>query len=289
MNLSSILKFGTKALGRGSLYAQKYSPELLTTVGVVGIVASAILASRATLKLEGVLHEGSERLETAHFLRDEHGDQKAVVKAYARNSFEIVKLYGPPVTLGALSIVCVIGAQGILRKRIVALTAAYKSLETAYSAYRERVSDRYGEEAERSIFYDLHEVENVDPETGKKTKALEPLDPMKTSVHARWFDKDNPNWSVSYEDNLSFLQMQQNYHNHVLQSRGHVLLNDVYESLGFERTSEGAILGWVSGAQSEGDDFIDFGFYSLIDSGTRTNRAILMDFNIDGIVWDKIS
>ncbi len=139
MVMSSILRFGTKVLGRGTLLAQKYSPELLTAVGIAGIVTSTIMASRATLNWRQSSMRVRIALTRARYKRDNFGEDKAVVKAYTRNTFELVKLYGPSVTLGAASIVAIIGAQGILRKRIVAISAAYKTLESAYTAYRERV------------------------------------------------------------------------------------------------------------------------------------------------------
>src|SRR5690606_25474426 len=130
--------------------------------------------------------------------------QAALAKVYFKNVLEVVKLYGPSVTLGVVSISCIVGAHGIMRKRNVALVAAYKSVESAYSAYRDRVIETYGEEKDKEFRYDVRQNEIEDPETGKKTKVNSPTNPLKYSPYSRVFDRNNHNWSPNRENNLSF-------------------------------------------------------------------------------------
>jgi hypothetical protein len=104
------------------------------------------------------------------------------------------------------------------------------------------------------------------------------------SSYARVFDESNRNWERSPEYNLLFLKSQENYMNDLLQARGHVFLNDVYDGLGFKRTSAGQIVGWL--ANGSGDGHIDF---KMQEHQKDTNTpSVHLDFNIDGIIYDKI-
>lgn len=299
MNLSGLLGTSLRILGRGSLYAQKYSPEILTVLGALGVVGTTVLAARATLKLEETVEDAQERIFDVQFkqsltdpdgelIHSNHEIRTELTRVYIRNGMAFVRLYGPTVTLGVLSLTCLIGANGILRRRNMAMVAAYKTLESAYSSYRERVIEEYGAEKDQEFRYDIRKKEIEDPVTGKTKKVTGPLDPSKYSIYSRVFDRNNHNWTPNRENNLSFLTLQQNYANHVLQARGHVFLNDVYDSLGMERSSEAAIIGWV--ANGDGDNYIDFGIYTPANEELLQShdREVLLDFNVDGIIWDKI-
>ena len=90
-----------------------------------------------------------------------------------------------------------------------------------------------------------------------------------------------------------FLRKQQEWANELLKSRGHVFLNEVYDMLGIPRTKSGQIVGWVYNSNDEySDNYIDFGVY---DGGARSRafvngyeKAILLDFNVDGVIYDLI-
>jgi hypothetical protein len=103
------------------------------------------------------------------------------------------------------------------------------------------------------------------------------------SVYARVFDETNVNWERKPEYTLLFLKNVQNYANDFLQVRGHVFLNDVYDRLGFPRTSEGQVVGWLwDGKDPKYVDIMIQGFQ------TNGNSAITLDFNVQGIIYDKI-
>jgi len=284
----------TQFFGRSSLQVQKWSPEILTGVGIVGVVTSGVLAARATLKLDAVIGKleiEKDRINDEAQTKDEH--QKLMFKAYRSFTFDLIKLYGPSVTLGGASIAALVSSQGIMRKRNVAYAAAYKGLEQAYNNYRKRVQDEVGEEKEREIYLGLRvqdtEYTEYDGEDGPLTKdgMLDAV--RKNRPYARLFDNTNKNWSDNLDYDRMFLQSQQNYANDLLHSRGHVFLNEVYDMLGFERSKEGAVVGWVKG---NGDDVIDFlGLGNREFDFTRAfenDDDIWLDFNVDGTIWDKI-
>lgn len=297
VSLELLKNSGIKVAGRGMLLVKKHSPEILTTVGIVGVVASAVMASKATLKLEPVVEKiKNGKDEAKSFLEDEmfpeydkERHNKEVARVYVKGAVELSKLYGPSITLGLSSIACIIGAHGIMRKRNVALAAAYKAVETSFSEYRKRVIAELGEEKEEDVYIGRQQVEIVD-ENGKKKKVTK-VDPNGISAYARFFDEYSDNWSKTPEYNLLFLKAQQNYANDLLHARGHVFLNEVYDMIGIPRSQAGQVVGWV--ISKDGDNFIDFGVYDFDNTGSHAfvnghERSILLDFNVDGVIYDLI-
>lgn len=297
VSLELLKNSGIKVAGRGMLLVKKHSPEILTTVGIVGVVASAVMASKATLKLEPVVEKiKNGKDEAKSFLEDEMFPEydkdrhnKEVARVYVKGAVDLSKLYGPSITLGLSSIACIIGAHGIMRKRNVALAAAYKAVETSFSEYRKRVIAELGEEKEEDVYIGRQQVEVVD-ENGKKKKVTK-VDPNGISAYARFFDEYSDNWSKTPEYNLLFLKAQQNYANDLLHARGHVFLNEVYDMIGIPRSQAGQVVGWV--ISKDGDNFIDFGVYDFDNTGSHLfvnghERSILLDFNVDGVIYDLI-
>jgi hypothetical protein len=119
------------------------------------------------------------------------------------------------------------------------------------------------------------------------TKELIPhVDPNKWSPYARFFDEGSPEWKKNSELNRLYVQCQQNYANNLLRARGHVFLNEVYDMLGIDRSQAGSVVGWVIG--TDGDNYVDFGLQRAFSSGLIGERNILLDFNVDGVIYDKI-
>jgi hypothetical protein len=175
----------------------------------------------------------------------------------------------------------------------VALTAAYVAVDEAFGRYRQRVVEKYGEEEDRQLRYESEEVDIIDEETGKILSTVRVTE-GDHSMYARWFDEESPNWSKEQEYNHLFLRQQQNWCNDLLRARGHLFLNEVYGMLGLTHTSAGSVVGWVMDHdRSEGDNFVDFGIWANdtgepIDLFNGREGSILLDFNVDGIIWDKI-
>lgn len=295
MKLDVIRNAITSKVGRQLLTAQKHSPAVLFGAGVVGVVAAAVLASRATLKLDDLLTEHSETMEKIADAEkieqfDERDAQKARALLYMRTFGRIGKLYLPAVAIGIGSICALTGSHIILTRRNVALTAAYAAIDEGFKKYRQRVVEEYGEDKDLEFRFGEFEKEVMETKDGSvEVRRLK--SPTDASVYARIFDESCPDWNNNAEYNRIFLTSQQNYFNNMLRARGWVTLNEVYRNLGFEETREGMVVGWVRGM---GDDFIDFGFMSRTDSdrtrlfinGGESN--VLLDFNVAGVIYHKI-
>ena len=306
MSLSKIVKGLEKVSGRPGLVLRKHSPEILLGVGVVGAIGAAVLACRATLRVEEILDNHTDKMEMINhgWERIENGEiepelytekmyKRDLSVAYLQTGADFVKLYGPAISLGILSLTCILGAHNILSKRNVALVAAYKTLEEGFTAYRKRVVDELGEDKDYMFKNGLYEteVEEIDEKGKKTTKKVVVKGGDGHSVYSRFFDDASTEWSDTAEYNMMFLRSQQNYWNDMLNVRGHVFLNEVYESLGLDHSDAGAITGWVRG--SDGDGFIDFGIFNGDNDRVRAfvngwEPSILLDFNVDGIIWNKI-
>ena len=286
---------------------QKHSPEILAGVGVVGVVASTVMACKATMKLNDILEESKEtrdkikEVENNPAYEDKYTPEDAkkdLTINYMQTSMKIAKLYAPAVLLGSASLGCLLASNDILRKRNAALSAAYMTVDKGFKEYRQRVAERFGEEVEKEIRYNIkaEEIEttvvNEDGSEVTVKETVKTMDPNLYSDYARFFDEYNPNWQNDPEYNLMFLKSQQQYANDLLIARGRLFLNEVYDMLGMERSKAGQVVGWVyNEANPSGDNFVDFGIYDLHKERTRAfvnglEPSILLDFNVDGNIWD---
>jgi hypothetical protein len=286
----------TQLIGRQSLLAQQNAPQILFAAGVAGTVASTVLACRATLKLSDVLTETQMNLDVAKSIESpEYSDsmrRKDTALIYGRSVGKVARLYAPSVILGAASIGALTKSHNILQERNLALTAAYAAVDKAFAQYRERVIDKYGEEEDREFRFPSEEFDIVDEESGKTETVKLLSDAHEESMYARFFDHENRNWNWADEINLFFLRCQQNWANDKLKARGHLFLNEVYDSLGLSRTAAGAVVGWVLNNEDGSDNYVDFNIFDQFgnwQSGINGRKgSILLDFNVDGVIWNKI-
>jgi hypothetical protein len=285
----------TVKVARQALVLQKHSPTILFTAGVVGMVGTVVLASKATLKVDEVLDRHELKAEQAdkalkhdNIDYDDADYHKDMVVLYTHTAVDLLKLYGPAIVVGGFSIAALTGSHHILSSRNTALTAAYAVLDKGYSEYRKRVQAALGTEAEAKLRYEHQIGEYVD----EKGKLVEQTHVTKgaASIYARFFDEYSKNWQRNADYNRMFIVSQQNYLNDLLHARGHVFLNEAYDALGLDRSKEGAVVGWVLG---NGDDYVDFGLYTcdtpaVQDFMTGREYSVLLDFNVDGVIYDKI-
>lgn len=306
---TEILAKASRLVSKANLQLKKHSPEILMGVGIVGTVASTVLACKATTKVSKVLEEKKNTIENIHIcLEDENIDyteddsKKDLTIVYAQTGVKLVKLYAPAVALGALSIASIVCGHQILKKRNLAIAAAYAVVDKGFKDYRKRVVERFGEELDKELRYNIRakeiEVEVVD-EDGNKTVKKEIVNVIdsdsvsKYSDYARFFDEGCADYQKDAEFNLMFLRRQQDYANELLRSKGHVFLNEVYDMLGIPRSRAGQIVGWIYDEKNpNGDNYIDFGIYNN-GEGNRCfvngyERNILLDFNVDGVIYDMI-
>lgn len=207
------------------------------------------------------------------------------VVLYTRMSTKLAKLYAPALILGAASIASLITGHGIMLKRNASLAAAYAAVDQAFKTYKKKVEAKFGKDAVIDAL-----ISNTEDEIASNELTLEAIAAVDgVSPYGVIFDDTNVNWSADEDLSMLHLKCQQQYANDILQTRGHIFLNEVYKMLGFPHTPAGAVTGWVKG---NGDDFVDFnifeGTFEGEDKNGRTVTKWALDFNVDGVMYDKI-
>ena len=308
--LSKVGTSAAKFAGKAEFTIKKNSPEILLGAGVIGFVGTIVLACRATCRADEVLEFHRKKIKDINDAKeiadaDPEGEMSYDIEIYRQDKAirylkttgSLAKLYAPTIAVGTLSLACILTSRNIMQKRYLGVVAAYNGLSAAFEEYRKRVRDEYGEGLDKHFRYGTtYDELPVYDENGKKTKEKEQVEKTETGMvmqsddSCRFFDSSNPNWDKNPTFSMMWLRGQQNILNDILHTRGHVFLNEVYDALGFPHTPQGAVLGWIDG---EGDDCIDFGLYDPNKESVRrfvngVDNVIMLEFNHDGVIWDKI-
>lgn len=306
-------ELATKAgqiLVKTKLSIKKHSPEILVAAGIGTGIVAAIVACKQTIKANDIVAEARKSLQNIEDVKElaanneveyteenEQEDRKIIGMQVAVG---MAKTYALPVGLGVLSITCILAGHHILKKRNVALAAAYSALSTDFMNYRKRVVNKYGKDVDFMLKNGLEKqiVANqvIDPETGEVKETKEEVltyEGDKLSQYARVFDEvGSTQWTPSADHNRAFLLMEQNYFNERIRTRGYIFLNEVYERLGFRPTKAGSVVGWVyQNADYEG---IDFGIFTAHTQKAAeflegTEPSIILDFNVQGDILSLVT
>ena len=312
MAFENIIAKASQVASRTKLLASKYSPEILLGVGIVTGVAAAVVACRETSNLDGIVKEGSKKLDICKEERVKVINGTSTLKReYTEKMYNqdkilitfqtgvnVVKNYAPAIALGALSIASILYSHKILAGRNLALVAAYNIVQKNFEDYRSNVRAKYGEDVDNELRYGVTAETVKNKKTGEKeTHKIVSADAINKlsdySDYSRIFDEMNPNWSDNPEINKYFLRQAEAWCNNKLKAQGHLFLNEVYDQLGYDHTSAGSVVGWVLG---NGDDYVDFGLFDVTDKTKEAKSAfvngaeksVIVDFNVDGVIYDKI-
>lgn len=308
MKKLAIVESLTRTANKVGFKLQKHSPEILVVAGIVGAVASAVMACKATTKLSEITEESKAHLDAIHTAMEnpesmpdgdysEDDGKKDLTIVYAQTAGKIIKLYAPSIILGTLSIGAILTSNNMLRKRNMALATAYAAVDKSFKEYRSRVVERFGEELDRELKYNIRKEqveETIVDENGEEktvTKEVEVVDSSAISDFARFYDDGCLGWTKDPEMNLMFLRRQQDAANDRLKDKGYLFLNEVYEMLGIQRSKAGQSVGWIY--DKDNVYKIDFGIYDTHKEANRNfvngyERTILLDFNVDGDILDMM-
>lgn len=211
-----------KIIDSSKLLVDKHSPEILTGLGITGMVCSTVLAVKATPKALDLIEERKYELDT-----------------YELTGREIIKTcwkcYLPSVITGGVSVACLIGANKVNNKRNIMLATAYNLSERTLTEYRNKVVDVIGEEKEREI---RSSVANDRVANKNLSDAIIVCDKGNTlcydTISGRYFKCD-----------ADKIRKAENILNRKLMSDAYVSLNDFYDLIGLPFTQIGDDLGWV--------------------------------------------
>ncbi len=305
MKANEIMSKASGALNKIGFGLKKRSPEILVAVGVVGTVVSAVMACKATTKIDSILDETKEQLDKIHeyagnqdvaekYTAEDAKKDTAIV--YAQAGVKLAKLYAPAVGLGILSISSILASNNILRKRNMAISAALAAATQDFKDYRNRVIERFGKEVDYQLRHNIKAVEieeTVTDEKGKEKKvkkSIEVADPN-ASGYVKYFTRSNPYWEEDSSYVEMFLRSQQNYANDKLRATGHLTLNDVYDMLGFHDSKAGMVVGWIYDLDHpNGDNYVEFDVkkVNLPNEQGGYEEAYAIDFNVDGNIYNEM-
>ena len=306
MNKADILNKATRTFYKTGFKLKKHSPTILAIAGTVGVVTSGVMACKATTKLSTIIDEHHDNVDEIHDYIEENGfsdkytekdSNKDLTIVYAQTGVKLVKLYAPSVILGTVSLAAMLGSNHILRKRNIALTAAYTTAAKTFRTYRDRVVDRFGEDLDEELRYGIKtkEIEEtVTDEKGKEKKVKKTVDVVNIEDidgYSRLFYEGNPGWDNDPRFTRMYLLSQLKYANTLLKKRGYLTLNEVYKMLGFSLIPDGQIMGWFY--DEEHPNTVDFGILDTNDEMmirffNGDEKAVLLKFNINGNILDKI-
>lgn len=298
----------TSSVAKATFGMKKCSPEIFIVAGIAGSITAAILACKATTKIDDILDESKEAIESIHDaekdpnLAESYSDKeikKNLTVVYVHTGLKLAKLYGPSIVLGVASLSCIVASNNILKKRNLALMAAYATVDNSLKDYRKGVIERFGQEVDKELATGVR-TKTVDEKTvdekGKETVAKKDykyFDHERYSGYARIFDETNTNYTKDPYLNMKFLHDQEHYANDKFRCQGYLFLNDVYEMLGFPLVPEGQIVGWVLNETnaSYSENVIDFGIWNMHSAENVAfingeEKAVVLDFNVDGVIYD---
>lgn len=288
---------------------QKHSPEILLVAGIAGTVVTTVIACKKTLKVKDIMDEHRATVETIKICSEdpskeytEDDKNKDLTITYTQTGVSLLKLYAPAIGLGVLSITAIVSSHKIMRNRVGALAAAYAIVDRSFKNYRSNVVDRFGKNVDNELRHNIKAelVKEKDKDGKSVKKEVQVIDGdneiMSHSDYARFFDSACSNHTKDPEFNLMYLRHQQSYCNELLKSRGYMFLNEVYDILDIPRTKAGQSVGWLYNkdeSKATGDNYIDFGLYDPKNEPARrfvngTEYNVLLDFNVDGVIINKI-
>lgn len=316
MKKNEIMKSVSGTVHKVGFQLQRKSPELLVGLGIIGAITSAVLACKATTKAGKIIEEANDAISTIHQANEngvtnagetysEQDCKKDLAVAYVQTGVKFAKLYAPAVLLGAASVTSILASHNIMKKRNVALAAAYAAVDKSFKDYRGRVLERFGEQVEKELRYNIkaQKIEETVTDGKGKEKTVKKTadvaqagwDPSRYSPYAKIFDESHPDWRKDAEQNLYYLKALQAQATDKLRSQGHLFLNEVYDMLGFKRTQAGAAVGWIYDPRHPiGDDFVDFGMYEVrrekaVDFVNGYERSFILDFNVVGDITSLLA
>lgn len=290
-------------------WCRKNSPKLLIVGAITSFSLSLASAIYSTTKLNKVTKPYLGNIERIrNDLKDPtcpvpvKENRKALALEYGRLVGKLAILYLPSTLFFGTGVACTLGSHKIMSNRNIALAATCATIDNGFKAYRERVKEKLGEEAEEKLYQNISkEKQNiVDPETGK-TKAKSVAAPH-LNLDEQFnviFDQSNRNFETNALRNFDFLMCQQRVLNLKLINQGYLFLSDVYDTLGFtaeilgpEKARASHILGWMYDPfDTSKNSFVDFG---LCEPGTmqpnkKVKEAIVanepvfwLSMNVDG-------
>lgn len=261
----------SKMLGTAACVLKKHSPEILTGMGIIGMVGTVVLSVEATPKALVLMEE--KKREINHDILEEakaNGDD-VCQKVDKLKPIDVVKTtwrcYIPATVLGVASIGCLIGASSVNARRNAALAAAYTISETALKEYKSKVIETIGEKKTEKVESSVAQAKlNSDPIEKKEIIITDKGDVTCYDVWSGRYFKSSMDELNRIVNELNKRMLDSYY--------GYISLNEFYEAVGLSATKVGNDLGWKLDG---GRNLIELNFDSQI--ATDGTPCLVVDFD----------
>ena len=242
----------TKAVKSIKGVLERHAPEILTGIGVAGMVTTTILAVKATPKACLLINDRKDELEV----------EKLSATELVKTTW---KCYIPAAMTCGASIACLVGASSVNCKRNAVLATAYKLSEAALSEYKDAVIETIGEKKEQSV------RDKVAKERLKKNPVSKSEIIVTGNGTTLCYD---PVGNSYFKSNIQQIESAKNKLNARMLSENYVSLNDFYDELGIGPTKLGDDLGW----DIYKDGLVEIAFSSQIaEDGTP---CLVVDYSV---------
>lgn len=230
-------------LGASRLFLKRNASTILTCVGAAGVVATTVMAVKATPKAVSLLEMAKE----------EKGEELTKLEKVQ----VAAPVYIPTVLIGASTIACIFGANALNRHQQASLMSAYALLDSSYKDYKNKVAELYGENADSQVKQEI-----------AKDKYNEDAYPVEDGKQLFYDDFSQRYFQATTEQVLT----AEYELNRMLATDYGVFLNEFYELLGIDRTDYGDYLGWSTG------ELVDAYWYSWVDF---SHTKVVMDDGLE--------
>lgn len=295
----------TTAFYTGVARISKHAPTILSVTASAGVIATGYLAWKAGTRFEDVEGRDWDRRKECLKNADNIPDED-VPKIERKNRIlfilDTVRTVAPAAIVGAATITMIYFSNSISKKRLAAMGAAYATLQTAFDGYKRTMVEALGKESVDKIL--KPKLPNVGKSaeeilsSDNKSDAADVSDAVVNSLkalspYARIIAEESSTcWDPNEDYTSQNLAAVQLWANRRLERKGHLFLNEIFDQLGLSRTREGAVVGWLK--NGEGDGYVSFGDFDASiyrvpsDDYTRVDSNFIVDFNVDGVIWDRI-
>lgn len=246
----------TRLAKQGEKFVADNSPAILTGMGVVGVVSTALLTGKATFK-------AAELIREREF--GDNADRVNVLETKDR-ALLVWRLYIPAASTGLLTATAIIGANRIGTRRAAVMAAAYSMSEKAFTEYKDKVVEKIGENKERDIRDSV----------AQDRVARNPVDNQQVIVTGGGEVLCYDTWTGRYfQSSMEALKKAQNDVNYQVLNNYYASLSDFYDKVGLSRTKNSDDFGWNS------DDLLELYFSTTMSDDDRP--CISVDFRVEPI------
>lgn len=319
MSKMKLLNELRKASNKLAKPLSKHGPTILAVLGTGGVIVGTVMACKASTKVKEVLEEANAEIEAVRETKVENPTKeeqktygKALVAVHTKRGWKLIKLYGPAAAIEILSLVSLLMAFGIVKKRYSHCLTELLTVEETFRNYRKRVVDEYGEDADTHFLTGIREMieeapvldKNGNPKTDKngevkmveigKYMTCDDLERLKKMPHILVFDEDCQEFDRANPD-VNYMKVIdcEKWSNTLLKLNDHVWLQHVVNDLGHPEIDNGQDDGWTYSDDNDiGENRISFGRTS--DGRLITVRredgieVIVLKLNDEGYIRDRV-